>query len=280
MHGGLWVLAGLALGLVSLLVMFMRLSFRGGRTLRIGKVTGVIGRKGHGKSLFLVHEMLRSAGQVQLCPICTNREGHRVTHRITVASNCELQLPAKLQPYYRFIDCWDDLYDLPHMTLAVVDEIGMAGWAPADQTYRLPKKAVWFLAQCRKLGIEFMWCAQREDRVTVGLRSQTDEVGYCARGYLRTMRVRFVEPEDVPKLRSRAKGFRPDWVYRYRVTRRLARAYNTFQLVAHDEPAPEMDDAETVNEQKPRKAPGRPKLVRPAQSDQTDDSAETLTSTA
>lgn len=221
-----------ALVLLLVLTFLMRLTFKGARFVRPGRVTGIIGRKGHGKSLFLVHEMLRAVGRRQVCDICTRREGERVTHRVTVASNCELELPEHLAPFYAFVDSWDDLYHLPHMTLCVIDEIGMAKWAPADATARLPKRAVWFLAQCRKLGVEFVWCAQREDRVTAGLRAQTDEVGFVQRGYFRSMSVRFVEPEDVQKLRNRMRGFKPLWVYRYRVTRRLAAAYNTFQMVA------------------------------------------------
>jgi len=222
------------------LAMVLRFAMKGQRFLTLGLVTGIVGRKGHGKSLLLVHEMLRTAGRWQTCPICCAATGEKVRHQVHVASNNMVRLPAKYQPFFRLLDSslegeawWQQLRGLPHLTLVVIDELGQR--APASTGFVLPKEARFYLAQCRKFGHEFMWCSQHESRVTAGVKAQTDLMGYCSRGYFRSMAVRFCEPEDIDRLRKRsATKFRPLMTYRYRVSKRLGDAYDTFALIDAD----------------------------------------------
>jgi len=230
-------------GGVLLLLLALRLGFKGQRFLVMGQVTGIVGRKGHGKSLFLVHEMLRTVGRLQRCEKCTRERGEKVSHRVRVASNNFVTLPPKLQEFFIPLDpslsdedWWAQMELLPHCCLVVIDEMGIR--APASQGFRLCGRATAYLAECRKFQHEVIWCAQREDRVTVGVRAQTAVMGLCSRGYFRSMSVRFCEPEDIDRLRRRSQTkFKALSVYRYRVTKRLGAAYDTFALIraVHDE---------------------------------------------
>lgn len=248
----LWMLVGVIFAALCLMLLSMRYAFKGPRLVLPGRVTGIVGRKGHGKSLFMVHELLRAAGTWQKCPVCTDAMGRKIKHRITVASNNSITMPKgnplidsaygdgkdmpimPVQgPMFRLLpddpdELWKAIFDLPHLSLAFVDELGI--YAPAESSFRLPKLAVHILGQCRKYVHEIIWSAQREDRVTVGVRSQTDLIGLCQRSWFKTMAVRFCEPEDLQLLRRRSQTkFKAIYVFRYRVTRKLGRAYNTFQ---------------------------------------------------
>lgn len=227
------------------LTLWMRYTSTGVRRLREGRVTGIVGRKGHGKSLFTVHELLRSIGNEQVCKLCSRNAGRRVTHRVTIASNVNLTLPPDQRPYFRLVRGVDDLYNLPHMTFVALDEVQL--WWPAIQGQQLPERVVKLITQCRKLVLEIVWISQHEDRVALGLRRLTDEIGVCERGWGKFMRVRLYQPENVrkPKLH--------EWTFRYRVTKKLAAAYNTYEFM---EP-----QSEGLTDQPARAASGGPKPV-------------------
>lgn len=233
MSGFLMVPAFLGL---CLLVMgaFMRRSSTGPRKFREGRVTAIVGGKGFGKSLFCVHELLRHVGRPVRCRECgTKHPGH-------IASNSGIKLPKAQERLYHHVAKWSDVIQfrvdddgkrvgfspLPHGTLLLLDEVHL-GWAPALQGQQIPDDAAWFLAQCRKLHIEVIWAAQHEDRAALGLRRQTDEIGVCAPPMFRMRKVRFYEPENVRK-----QGIKPNWVFRYRVSKKLSAAYNTYELIA------------------------------------------------
>lgn len=230
---GLWAFPLLSIAGCVVLGLFMRFWSKGPRRLREGRVTGIIGRKGHGKSMFMVHEALRTLGEKQLCAKCTDEQGRKVFHPRRVAANFDLRAPeARHQQYVHRIRSFDDLYDLPHMTLCFIDEIGI--WFPAaNGAPPLPESVRHMLGQCRKYVLEIVWCTQREDRVTLGVRAQTDEIGICRKGAFRQMSVRFFEPEDVQQGRPK-NNIKPLWTYRYRVNRKLGRAYNTYEFIALD----------------------------------------------
>lgn len=250
---GGWLIVSLMALVVVVMWGFSRYAFKGQRFLRMGFVTGIIGRKGNGKSLFGVHEMLRAAGQWQTCELCTAELGRKIRHRITVASNNSLRLPGgnhahtsaygdgkdfPIMPVESMyfvqlpddpVMIWKAILNLPHCSFIFVDELGM--YAPANPSFVLNDDAKEVLSQCRKYQHEIYWCSQREDRVTVGVRSQTDLYGMCRRSFFKTMVIKFCEPEDVSLLR-RPRGttpYQPVMVYRYRVTRKLGAAYSTFQ---------------------------------------------------
>lgn len=213
------------LGVMLLLVLGLaRYDSTGPRRFREGRVVGIVGRKGHGKTTFGVHEMARHYKRRVWCPECSE------WHMPTVATNGNLNLPAKLQPHLIHVATWEELLTLPHGTLVVIDEAHL--WAPALQAGQLPKHVRWYLSQCRKLHHEIIWISQHEDRVSLGLRRQTDEVGVCRKGFLGGMKVQFFDIDVVRK-----KDVRPLWVYRYRINRRLSALFNTYQLLVPAEDA-------------------------------------------
>lgn len=230
---GFVVAALFVAALCGLLGLLMRASSQGARVFQEGHVTGVVGRKGHGKTLFSVHEMLRHVGTPIRCRECSAVEGKAVRHAGFIATNGGLKVPGGKDHLYRHVESWNDLLDLPHGTLVVIDEAHL--WAPATNNTSLLPHVRWLLSQCRKLHIEIMWVSQRESRVTVGLRDQTDELAICRKSYLRQMKVSFYEPEM-----ARVKGEKALWVYRYRVTKKLAAAYDTYELLK-----PEGDDVDS-----------------------------------
>lgn len=211
------------------LMLLMRRSSTGDRPFRPGFVTGIVGRKGHGKTLFVTHELLRHVGRKHKCQKCSIEQDRNVFHVGRIAANFKLQVEPKLRQYVApVITRWEDLERLEHGTLAAIDEAHMDGWMPAKAGKQLDPYIRWVLAQCRKLEVELLWSCQHEDRVALEGRRQTDELGVCRKGLLRRMSVRFYEPED-----ARKKDVKPAWTYRYKVTKRVARAYNTYELIPY-----------------------------------------------
>lgn len=238
---GLYYLTGLLFIAMCAVGAMMRRSSTGYRRLREGRVTGIVGRKGHGKTLFAVHEMLRHIGSNQPCRKCS-RHGERISHKGTVVTNVALDLGPELNKYFVHVTSLEHLISLlptdasdertgkiPHQSLVLIDEAHL--WFPAKAGAQLADNVASFLAQCRKYAVEVIWLAQREDRAALGLRAQTDEVGICQRGYVRGMTVKFCEPENVAALRAKKKDVRADWTFRYRVTPRVSSAYDTYQLI-------------------------------------------------
>lgn len=216
--------------LVVVLAYVGRALSRKSRPMIEGRVTGVVGRKGHGKTLFAVHEMLRCVGRKQVCKLCSRTQGRRVTHRVHVASNVAVAVDPAKAHLFRHVRNVEDLYDLPHMTLIVLDEVQL--WWPARQGGQLPPRAIEWLTQCRKLVQEVIWISQHEDRVVLGLRRLTDLIGICKRVGFGWMAVTWYQPENLRK--PKAEEFR----YRYRVTKRLAAAYDTYEWQSVEDDAP------------------------------------------
>jgi len=249
---GLLPLFGVLMLVALVLSYLMRRSSKGARAFRAGFCTIVTGRKGHGKSIFSVHEALRHLGKPVYCKKCTKKPELRKLHnafspRLSkrwyhyghVATNCSLSLPARLEPFWIHVASWDDLATwsmqedgvnmtveelLPHGTLVIIDEAHL--WCPARAGEVLPARQKLLLSQCRKLVLEAVFITQNLLNVAVGLRRQTDEVAVCRKGMFGVMVVRFWDPEEVER-----PGKRSLWKYRYRVTRRVASAYDTFELI-------------------------------------------------
>lgn len=217
------------LGVVLLVLMvLMRRSSTGDRPFRPGFVTGIVGRKGHGKTLFVTHELLRHVGRKHKCWKCTIETGRTVHHVGRIAANFRLKVEPQLRQYVSHVSRWEDLEDLQHGTLCAIDEAHMDGWMPAKAGKQLDPYVRWVLAQCRKLEVELLWSCQHEDRIALEGRRQTDEIGICRKGLARRMSVRFFEPED-----ARKKDVKPSWTYRYKVTKRVAQTYNTYELIPY-----------------------------------------------
>jgi len=258
----------LDLGLLPLLIpvavmfavfwLLSRRSSQGVRPFRAGFVTIVTGRKGHGKSIFAVHEMLRHVGQPVYCKKCTSKPELREQfgafrgrfsskwfHYGHVATNAALTVDNDLAQYVHVVTGWEELGEwvrddlgnltirerLPHGTLLVIDEAHL--WCPAKAGEVLPERQKLLLSQLRKLMVEAVFVTQNVLNVAVGLRRQTDEIGVCRKGMWSRMTIRFWDPEEVNR-----PGCKSLWRYGYKVTKRLAAAYDTFELIV---PADDVD---------------------------------------
>lgn len=241
------VLAGLALLVAGL----MRLGgWKGERTVKDGVATCVFGRKGAGKSLFMVHEALRCIGRPQRCKVCSFDKTSTVnSHRVHVAANFDLILPEELRPYFirlpserdamvhvlfREVEGRPGEYEsgLPHLTLVLIDE--MALWFPARAgSMSLPKMFQGWVQMLRRFHHELIYVAHDFSRVNKGVRDLTDEAAYLRKGLLGVRTVTTGDISDVRKLEQwpRPKGFRPHEVYRFRITAAVTEAFNTHEIV-------------------------------------------------
>lgn len=272
---GLLPILGALVALYLLLTFGMSRASKGRRAFRGGFVTIVTGRKGHGKSMFTVHEALRHIGKPVYCRKCSMKpeirerfgairvKGGQWGHLGSVASNAALKLSDSLLPYWFYVAGWDDVAvwvvddetgrltveeKLPHGTLLIVDEAHL--WCPIQDGQVLPKRQKLLLSQLRKLVIEGVFVTQSLLNVAVGLRRQTDEVGVCRRGMWGRMCITFWDPEAVQK-----PGQDSLWKYAYRVRKRVANAYDTYELIV---PAEDSDD------ELPARGRGRDRASGPA----------------
>lgn len=243
---GLIGLVAILLGVLAVVGLLMRATSKGGRTVREGRVLGIIGRKGAGKSLLATHELLRSIGVRQVCQKCTKDHGEKIVHRGHVATNGSLKVNERQAEYVHIVKGWWDIvgerpreewgpkgedryyFKLPHKTLILLDEFDL--WLPAKQGETVPEHVRWYLKQCRKGIQEVMWIAQHESRVALGARLLTDELGHVTRGLFGGKKVEFYEVENYRK-----PGRKPDWTFRYRVTSKIANAYDTYELLMPDD---------------------------------------------
>ena len=220
------------LGLIAVatlvLYVFTQLASKGERKFQEGRVVGVTGKKGHGKTIFGVHELLRHVNGRYPCRECSTLEGRRVNHDGHIATNGSINVPEHLASRVHHLTNWDDVKALPHGCLVMLDEVHLMGWAPAQAGQTLPADVQWILSQCRKLHLEIMWISQDLGNVSAGLRRQTDEIARCQKSYFRRMSISFFEiVGGVPQFNAKAA-----WKYAYRVTSKLAASYDTYELLA------------------------------------------------
>lgn len=220
-EGSMWVTLGIVAALVLGVAGLMRLSSSGPRPFYGGRVTGVVGRMGSGKTLFVVWTLQR-----------------RLLAGGTVAANFTLDVPGAKGTILR-IRSWEDLAALPPRTLAVVDEAHL--WAPATAGRSIPAEVRWLLSHLRKLEIELWWITQHEDRVAAAVRQQTHEMVRCKRRGAGRRGVHVAEWFTPESLRS--KDVKPLWRIRYRPTKRLISTYATHEMIAADDMA---EAAETI----------------------------------
>ena len=225
--GVLPVLGLIAVATLALYVVTQHAS-KGERKFQEGRVVGVTGKKGHGKTIFGVHELLRHVNGRYPCRECSTLEGRRVNHDGHIATNGSISVPEHLAARVHHLTNWDDVKALPHGCLVMLDEVHLMGWAPALAGQTLPADVQWILSQCRKLHLEIMWISQDLGNVSAGLRRQTDEIARCQKSYFRRMSISFFEiVGGVPQFNAKAA-----WKYAYRVTSKLAASYDTYELLA------------------------------------------------
>lgn len=195
-----------------------------------GRVVGVIGRMGSGKTLFAVAEMrrrfragLRVSSNFKLSFPCTCSRRHKRRYSEGVhAGNCYSRRAELWSPFRG----WEELALLRNCVV-VLDEAHL--YAPAVAGYALSIDARWAISMCRHNSIDLYWITQHESRVTKTLRDLTTEMVLCKR-YRFPRRCKAVgwEPEEFrqPRKWMWSKTYRPD--------RSLRKLYDTHELVLPD----------------------------------------------
>lgn len=222
MGQGLWFAPLFALVALAAVVFVSAMLNSGPAAFRRGIVTGVVGRMGSGKTLFVMHRCYKHL-----------KAGGQLTANFSLTPTPEMV--RKGARIGRFTS-WAELAREPSGTLVVLDEAHL--FAPSTQGFRLPDEARWYLSMCRKLGHEVMWCCQHESRVSTQLRAQTHEMVICKPVGFGWHRAKYYDPDEFRKASARM------WYGRwYRRAKPVISLYDTFELILAEASA---DKAGTV----------------------------------
>jgi hypothetical protein len=205
-------------GILGVLLVVMRLVMgsKGPPSAPRGRVCGVVGLMGTGKTLYCVREAHRRL-----------RKGQKI------ATNFTLDLPEKYKGQWVQFDGWTQIAQLRGCTV-IVDEAHL--YAPALNGFKLPVEARWAISMCRHLRCDVFWITQHPSRVAASLRDLTGELIQC-RKVLFWHHARGFQPEEFGK-----KG-KYLWACWYRPGRKLAALYDTMELIR---PAAEVDSLGVV----------------------------------
>lgn len=242
-----WIKYVLILGGVFLTVVASFTVFKGGEKIRDslgGKVIGIVGRMGSGKTYMAVviawqhlqagHDVrtnftMRLGDKFYQPRISTTRvqtdEAKKHVEEKTIAPwfHC---LPRVSIPWAYF-DGWDQFADLSNCVV-VIDEAQL--YAPSYKPLAFPLLARWKLAMARKFHLDVYWISQHEDRVNSTLRHLTNLIYVCNSWFSAAW--------------FTAKGYEPEYVRRpkknlarksYRFRLELAQLYDTLEVLTPDE---------------------------------------------
>lgn len=176
----MWSVPAFMLGIMGVGWLLMRLFTAGPPSVREGWITGVVGRMGQGKSLYvmtLAKRHLETGGTViSNFRIADPLKGDWIEFRGWV--------PLLEVLVTRLENAPRDEGGRPRVqpALVLLDEAHL--YAPANREV-LPEVARWVLSHLRKLRSEMMWCTQHEARVASALREQTSEIVSVRRGQIR-----------------------------------------------------------------------------------------------
>lgn len=182
-----------------------------------GKVVGIVGRMGSGKS----YRAVMMAEQ-------------RLKDGVDVVSNFKLELdPDEYPGVWRPFQGWDQFADLKD-AVVIIDEAQLV--APSSSHAHFPMVAKMGMSHARKNGLDVYWISQHEDRVNRTLRDLTTSMILCE-SYFNGTFFRAVEwaPED---FRKRKKHVSKQW---YRRRSAISDLYSTSELIEPDEYALQRD---------------------------------------
>jgi len=289
-----WYAVGAAALLCVLLALGSALTSRG-YTFASGRVQGVIGLMGSGKSLFIVQRVILPTAREM-----TRKRGLHCSHTWRpvnrIITNFEMELP---YPGVELVTLdgsriWDHLVELavefgepgrPRLdALVVIDEAHL--FLPSAKM-KVAQKAAWVTSMARKLNIELWWITQNEMKVHKRLRDDTQliwRVGRAASlwtlitGPSKWFAARAYEPENLRRLASTPVDRR-----HYRLSKAAIAAYNSFELIVPDAEADVSLDATSnrsnvLQMPSPRNGEGAGLTDLPGSSDPflTDDDASTI----
>lgn len=199
-----WAVPPVLLGLCVFVILLGRFSLSGGKSgppLRPGWMCGVVGLRGHGKSLFVAR---------------------LIAQRLHAGVNVVANFP--IGGGVNRMVSWEDAILAPAGSMVVLDEAHQ--WAQARAGQSLDLFAQWYVSHARKLGHEVWWIAQDETQVASGVRVQTNEYVECRRVTSKRHRASSYAPREFRK--SKAK---PLWAWWYSPVGAAIKIYDTYELV-------------------------------------------------
>jgi len=176
-----------------------------------GRVVGIIGRMGSGKSYMavrLAYKRLRKGADV-----CTN-----FTMKIPEGGAAGR---------WRHFSGWEQFAELEN-AVVIVDEAHL--YASSSHSLQFPMVARWKLSQARKFGLDVYWISQHEDRVNRTLRDLTNLIYVCNAWF--------------DHLAFTAKGYEPEYIRKknrhvdrkfYFFSPKVAALYDTLEILDVDE---------------------------------------------
>lgn len=234
-------------GAVVLLIVFLSIgSSLTSRSYRFasGRISGVVGKMGSGKSLFVVTKVILPAARTMSKKhgLVCGHTGRKVRRLIT---NFSIDLPYDVEVIH--LDgsrIWDHLVELAHElggdslrldALVIIDEAHL--FMPSDKM-KMAQKARWVTSMARKMNAELWWITQNEMKIHKRLRDDTQliwRVGRSANlwtllaGPSKWFTARAFEPEKLNRLNSQPEDQR-----RYRLNRTAIKCYDSFELIVPD----------------------------------------------
>lgn len=208
-----YVLVGVLVVVLAVVVAFYVWSNSRSKGTPAGKVVGLVGLMGSGKTMFAVKEALR-----------------RMAKGVDVYTNFTMDVEHLGYPgkHYKLgPSIWDEIAVLTD-AVVIIDEAHVA--APSHQHINFPMIARTAMAYARKQGLDVYWISQDEERVNKTLRSLTNKIGLCERTLFGGFVVRFYEPKDFRKVKARPIDRR-----RYKLDLGIARCYDTKEQILVDD---------------------------------------------
>lgn len=181
-----------------------------GQKRTTGRVVGIVGKMGSGKS----YAAVRIAED-------------RLRTGVDVVTNFRMTLDrTRYAGRWAPFDGWDQLA-LLRDCVVIIDEAHL--YAPSHQHVKFPMVARWALAHARKHGLDVIWISQHEDRVNRTLRDLTTSM-YLTENMFggRWFRVTEWEPEV---FRRRRRHLTRRW---YRRRESICRLYDTSETIVTD----------------------------------------------
>jgi len=200
----LWVVPVFLLVACLVVLGVAKVWFSGGKTgppLRPGFMCGVVGLRGHGKSLFVARLIAQRL-----------QGGVNVVANFPVAGGVVR------------MKSWEDCILAPEGSMVVLDEAHQ--WARAQAGKSLDPFADWYISHARKLEHEVWWIAQDESQIASSVRVQTNEMVECKRMTSKRHRAASYAPRDFRKAKARNL-----WAWWYRPVGPATKVYDTMELV-------------------------------------------------
>ena len=173
-----------------------------------GRVVGVVGQMGTGKSYAAV-----------------KMAAERLSLGVDVYSNFSMNVPDEWEGTWRPFSSWLQFASIRD-AVVIIDEAHL--YAPSYAHARFPQPARTALAFARKNGLDVYWISQHEDRVNRTLRDLTNEISVCTKRGNRFVLTTW--PSEVVRRRG-------EHVMRqsYRFDPAIGDLYDTGEIIAPDE---------------------------------------------